>query len=247
MTIKIKTGIEGLDKILSGGLQEASSLLVTGAPGTGKTIMALQFIYNGAKLSNDPGIFITAEEGLDYIRDMALALGMDFEAYEKKGKITLIEKPVIYLKGGIASIQGLIELIRQKKVKRVALDSLTFFEYIYQGTSRNEIEFRRQVLLFIQEMKKCNVTFMAVAERKNTDLDNFQYEMMDFLFEGFILLSRIRKGSFFERVLSVIKMRGQEHSLDIYPISIGKEGLKILTDTTPFSLVESEGREKSKK
>ena len=46
---KIKTGIEGLDKVLKGGLRRNSSMLITGAPGTGKTIMALQFIYYGAK------------------------------------------------------------------------------------------------------------------------------------------------------------------------------------------------------
>ena len=91
-------------------------------------------------------------------------------------------------------------------------------------------------------MKKAGVTFMAVSERKITDLDRLEYDMMDFVFEGFIVLSRIRKGSYFERVLTVSKIRGQDHSLDVYPITIGKGGLRILHDQTPFSLVEQEER-----
>ena len=61
----IKTGISGLDQVLKGGLRMNSSILVTGAPGTGKTIMALQFIYHGAKDYNENGIFITTEDNVD--------------------------------------------------------------------------------------------------------------------------------------------------------------------------------------
>ena len=60
----IKTGISGLDQVLKGGLRRNSSILVTGAPGTGKTILALQFIYYGAKDYNENGIFISTEESL---------------------------------------------------------------------------------------------------------------------------------------------------------------------------------------
>tara|TARA_Y100000310_G_C20530866_1_gene738379 strand:- start:157 stop:345 length:189 start_codon:yes stop_codon:yes gene_type:complete len=55
-----------------------------------------------------------------------------------------------------------------------------------------------------------------------------------------MILSRVRKGSYFERVLTVEKMRGQDHHLDVYPITIDKEGVRILNDQFPFSLVEQE-------
>lgn len=241
MTIeRIKTGIPGLDKILKGGLRKNSSLLVTGAPGTGKTIMALQFVYNGAKLYNEPGIFISTEEGLNDLRNFARNLGMDIEKMEKAGKMFLVEKPLALMKGGIVSVKGLMDLIKKKKIKRVALDSLMFFEYLYPRFNNNEIEFRRHVLLFMKKMKGADVTFMTVSERKITDIDRLEYDMMDFVFEGFVVLSRIRKGSYFERILTVVKIRGQDHSLDVYPVSIGKGGLKVLADQVPFSLVEKE-------
>lgn len=247
MIERIKTGISGLDQVLKGGLRKNSSILITGAPGTGKTILALQFVYYGAKKYNENGIFIATEEPLADLRNYAKNIGMNLEDMEKKGKIFLIEKPLVTLRGGIASIKGLLELIKKKNVKRVTIDSMIFFEYLYPKFNENKMEFRRQVMLFMQKLKHAGVTFMTVSERKITDLDRLEYDMMDFVFEGFIILSRVRKGSYFERILTVAKIRGQDHSLDVYPITIDKSGLRILYDQVPFSLVEKgEGKEEFK-
>lgn len=242
----VKTGIMGLDNALKGGLRRGASVLITGSPGTGKTIMALQFIYNGIKDYKENGIFITTEENLDDIRYYAKTLGMDIQKYEKSGNIVLIEKSVTRLKGGIVSIEGLLDLIKKKNIKRVSLDSLIFFEYLYPKVDHDGMEFRRQVLLFMQQMKKVGVAFLCTSERHITDLDRIEYDMMDFLFEGFIIVTRVRKGAYFERILTIAKMRGQEHSLDVYPVSIGKGGVSVLTDQVPFSLVEKEEKEKIK-
>lgn len=236
----IKTGVPGLDSVLKGGLRRNSSILVTGAPGTGKTLLALQFIYYGAKDFNENGIFISTEESLEVLDQSARNLGMDLKSMVDKHKIFFVQKPIATLKGGISSIKGLVEAIKKNNVRRVALDSLIFFEYLYPRFDGNKMEFRRQVLMFIQEMKKAGVTFLVVSERSVTDFDRLTYDMMDFVFEGIILLSRIRKGSYFERVLTVAKIRGQDHSLDVYPVTIGPDGMKVLYDQTPFSLVEKE-------
>ena len=236
----IKTGIPGLDQILKGGLRKNSNILITGAPGTGKTLLALQFIYYGAKDYNENGIFISTEENLEVIIQSAENLGMDLQSMIDKGKIFFVQKPIATLKGGVSSIKGLLDAIKKNNIKRVALDSLVFFEYLYPGLDGNRMEYRRQVLIFMQQMKKVCVTFLVVSERSVTDFDRLVYDMMDFVFEGIILLSRVRKGSYFERVLTIAKMRGQDHSLDVYPVTIGTDGLKILFDQTPFSLVEKE-------
>ena len=236
----IKTGTPGLDYVLKGGLRKNSCILVTGAPGTGKTLMALQFIYYGAKDYGENGIFITTEESLEVLHQSGKNLGMDLQSMVDKGKVFIVQKPIATLKGGLSSIKGLMEAIKKYNIKRVALDSLIFFEYLYPRFDGNRMEFRRQVLMFMSKMKKAGITFLAVSERSITDFDRLVYDMMDFVFEGFIVLSRIRKGSYFERVITVAKIRGQDHSLDVYPVSITDDGFKVLFDQTPFSLVEKE-------
>lgn len=230
--MKIKLGISGLDTIFKGGVIEGNSVIVSGAPGTGKSIIALQFIYSGAK-NNEPGLFITSEETASTLRKNAKSLGMDLEAYEKKNLITVVEQSVT--SGRMITIEAPLALIKKKKIKRVALDSLSLFEFVYSSKSD---EFRRGVIAFLAKMKNAGVTLLATSERATTDLDAFDYKPEDFLFDGLILLSRIRKGASFERVCTVAKMRGQEHLMDIYPLSIGKGGIKIFPGQLPFSLIE---------
>ena len=236
----IKTGVPGLDQVLKGGLRKNCNILVTGAPGTGKTLLGLEFVYYGAKDYNENGMFITTEESLEVLNQSGKNLGMDIQSMVDKGKLFIIQKPIVTLKGGLTSIRGLLDAIKKYNIQRVVLDSLIFFEYLYPRFNGNKMEYRRQVLMFLQQMKKAEVTFMVVSERSVTDFDRLEYDMMDFVFEGIILLSRIRKGSYFERVLTVAKIRGQDHSLDVYPVTIGHDGLKVLHDQTPFSLVEKE-------
>ena len=59
---RVKTGITGLDEMLGGGFLPKTANLVEGAPGTGKTTLGMQFIYNGITQFNEPGIIITFEE-----------------------------------------------------------------------------------------------------------------------------------------------------------------------------------------
>ena len=242
----VKTGIIGLDVLLKGGLRKNSSVLITGAPGTGKTLMALQFVYTGAKDYGENGVYITTEENLSDLREYALELDIDLVKYEKQGKLFLYQMNLATLRGGIVSIKGLLDLIKKKKIKRFGLDSLILFEYLYPKYNHTSVEFRRQILIFIKKIKELGVTSVVVSERKRTDFDKPEYTETEFVFDGYIILSRIRKGSYFERVITVAKMRGREHSLDIHPIQIGKGGVKILTDQTPFSLVEVEQKEFTK-
>jgi len=60
--------------------------------------------------------------------------------------------------------------------------------------------------------------------------------MMDFMFDGFIILTHVRKGSMYEKVLSIMKMKGQNHSSDIFPLIIKKGGVRVLHEEKPYSL-----------
>lgn len=225
-----KTGVPGLDEILKGGIRERSSILVKGPAGTGKTILALQFILQGAKL-NEPGVFISAEEELEDLRENAKSLGMDLEKYEKKKLIYLIKQPMALRK--LISIATPLDLMRKRKIKRVVLDSLTIFRY---GTD-NEMAYRKEVLNLIGNMRK--VLFLATAEDKQGGIDEFNGNSEESLFDGIIRLIKVRRDNNFERCVFIEKLRGQDHSTDIFPFTITNRGIVMHPKEIPFSLVNT--------
>lgn len=236
----IKTGIPGLDEIFNGGVREKSSILVTGGPGTGKSILAWQFIVEGAKIGQ-PGLFISAEEDLDDLRENMKSIGFDIEKYEKEKKVVLTKQSISSKK--LVSIAAPLDLIKKYKIKRVALDSLTLFEYTHLA---GEMDYRKEVLDFTRIMKELGVTLLATSEKTVTDTCVEKYESEDFLFDGLILLAEVRKASSFERCIHVIKMRGQSHLLGIYPFKIEKGGIRVFPDQLPFSLIEEETKRKKR-
>ncbi len=227
---RIDLGIQGLNKIFKKGILRASTLLVTGAPGTGKSIFGLQFLIDGAN-KKENGLYVTSEESLESLNENAKSLGFDLESLEKKGLITVIPQS---LTGKILSLEEPLKLIRKDKVKRIVVDSLTIFEFIYDK------DYRRGLISFLTEIKEMGVTLLAISEKFTSGVADIRYKEEDFLFDGLIILMEIRKGSSFERCIYIPKMRGESYPINIYPFIIAKGGIKVLTDQIPFSLSEKE-------
>jgi KaiC/GvpD/RAD55 family RecA-like ATPase len=234
----IKTEIPGFDELLNGGLKEKNSILIAGSPGTGKTIFALQYLFEGAK-KGESGIYITLEESPDDLREYAKSFGWDVEGYEKKGLITFVQESVSQKKF-IGSTTP-ITLIKQKNIKRAVIDSITLFEHAH---ILGERDLREDILDFISEMKGSGVTLIATAEKSIVSLDSFNYSPEDFLFDGLVVLVKIRKGNSYDDCITVQKMRGQEHSLSIVPVKITKKGIRIFPNEIPFSLIEKDVKSK---
>ncbi|MBI2499533.1 hypothetical protein HYV88_04800 [Candidatus Woesearchaeota archaeon] len=227
----MKTGVPGLDKILKGGFRENASVLIKGAPGSGKTVLALNFIIDGAK-NGEKGLFITTED-LDDVRAYAKTLGMNLEKYEKEKKVFLVSQTISLKK--LVSIATPLDIIERNKIKRVAIDSLTIFKFSTWG---NELNYRKEILDLINSMRK--VLLVAISEEDFTSVDINGYQPEEYLFDGVIRLLKVRKNNRYERCIQVVKMRGQDHSIDIYPLIIKEGGMFVYPDEIPFVLLEKE-------
>ena len=86
----VKTGIAGLDAILSGGIPRGNVILLEGAVGTGKTTLGAEFVYRGASLFDEPGIIVLFEVSpYKLVRDAA-RFGWDLPALERQLKLKIV-------------------------------------------------------------------------------------------------------------------------------------------------------------
>jgi circadian clock protein KaiC len=139
---KLPTGIEGFDDICQGGLPIGRSTLISGTSGTGKTVFSLNFLYNGIRQFDEPGIFVTFEESpLDILRN-ASSFGWNLQEMVEQDKLFLLDAspdPEGQDVAGSFDLSGLIErinyAIRKYKARRVAIDSITAVFQQYDAVS----------------------------------------------------------------------------------------------------------------
>ena len=117
---RIKTGIEGLDELISGGIPKSTITLVSGPPGSGKTILCCQFLYQGVQ-EGKKCLFLTLDKKVEGLLIQASELGLDFQPAIDKGQIKFlhlnINKKLVY--------ESMINEILSGEYDRVVLDSIT--------------------------------------------------------------------------------------------------------------------------
>lgn len=92
---KLPTGIDGLDKMLDGGLRPGRLVIVSGGPGTGKSVLAATYLHAGATAFGEPGVLVLLEEDASSFRDDMSRIGLDVEALEKNRKLVIMDLSMI--------------------------------------------------------------------------------------------------------------------------------------------------------
>ncbi|VVB77448.1 Circadian clock protein kinase KaiC [uncultured archaeon] len=121
---RVKTGVQGFDELVDGGIPPGFNVLVTGAPGTGKTLFGLEYIYNGAK-NGENGVLVTLDSKREEVIRQGLVFGWDFESLEKEKKIKILEIPMNKMKLNLFDM--LEEETTEIGAKRLVFDSLLTF------------------------------------------------------------------------------------------------------------------------
>jgi circadian clock protein KaiC len=224
-TERIATGIPGLDSMLNGGLLPGSSMLVEGAPGTGKSTLGMHFIQHGAAQTDEPGIILTFETfPRQYYRDAA-NFGWDFHALEQSNKLRIIMTSPEVSRADLKSVSGQLESIAyQIKAKRVLVDSLSHFERL----STDPVELRKIIYEFVNGLKRMGLT--AILTRENAALLGETANMEEdvaFVMDGYVMLRYVELSSAVRRALLVLKQRGSDHAKDIRQYEITSRGFDV--------------------
>src|SRR5690606_21160431 len=223
-TRKVRTGCEGLDQILRGGLLEGSATLVEGSAGTGKTTLALQFIMQGVK-ENEHGLIFTFEQFPEQYYDCAGELGWDLRALQQEGKIHVVfTTPEDFLEELDDPEGKIAKIISENKTKRIVLDRITHFEKL----SRDIGHLRSIETDIVNGIKREGMTAIFLKENANV-LGKWDVSMnkIPFIVDTYILLRYLEMASEIKRCLMVLKMRGSDHDKDIREYRIEAGGLQV--------------------
>ena len=230
---KVPTKIAGLDEILEGGLPQGHTTVVSGGPGSGKTVLALEFLCRGA-MAGEPGVFVTFEERAEAIRLNALSMGWDLATLEKAGKIAIIEARLHgeEIVSGDFDIQGMLAIagghIKRIGARRIVMDALDVLLRIYGDSNREHIELSR-LHNWLTDQGLTSVLSVKTLRDENQES---QFEFLDFMADCVIRLDHRVVGQVATRRLRVIKYRGSGFGTNEYPYVFGKHGIVLFPLTT---------------
>lgn len=230
---KIPTGIQGLDELTEGGLPEGRSTLLCGGAGSGKTLLAMEFLVRGVKEFEEPGVFIAFEEQIAELAENFASLGHDIESLVAQGKLAVdfvdVSRNELGETGGY-DLGGLfIRLeyaIDSVGARRVVLDSI---EQLFSGLSNTAI-IRAELRRLFHWLKAKGVTAIITAEQGDGALTRDGLE--EYVADCVILLDHRMTAQTFTRRIRVVKYRGSKHGTSEFPFLIDEGGISILPITS---------------
>ncbi|MDE1797895.1 MAG: hypothetical protein KGH63_00630 [Candidatus Micrarchaeota archaeon] len=221
---KVPTGIPGLDGLLGGGYTKNSLITLSGATGSGRTTFAVQFLVNGFRQNQEPGLYLSFDEPKFSIFANMSNYDWDLPEMERAKQVVFIEYPHHELSNFLEQESALLELIDTLGVERVVFDSITPLAMLSEGDQR-----RRDLLKLVNVIRRWGTTTLITAEDSmpaDPDLPRSNYGV-EALTDGFIHLGMAREGGRRVRTLEVVKMRGSAHAHEIHPCEIGPDGFRL--------------------
>jgi circadian clock protein KaiC len=225
---KVPTQITGLDEVLEGGVPRGRTTLASGGPGSGKTVLGLEFLCSGA-MAGESGVFVTLEERAEAVRQNALSMGWDLAALEKAGKVAIVEARLFgeEVISGDFDIQGILAIvgghIKRIKARRVVFDALDVLLRVFNDSRRERNELHRLHEWLIDR----GLTNVLTAKLQREVDGAFQYEFLDFMADCVIRLDHRVIGQVATRRLRVVKYRGSGFGTNEYPYVIGRSGIVL--------------------
>ncbi len=227
---KIRTLIEGFDDISHGGLPVGRTSLVSGTSGTGKTLFAVQFLYNGIVHFDEPGVFVTFEESPSDIIKNAQSFGWDLQRLVNDGKLFILDAspdPEGQDVVGNFDLSALIEriqyAIRKYKAKRVSIDSITAVFQQYDAAS----VVRREIFRLVARLKQIGATTVMTTERIEEYGPVARFGVEEFVSDNVVIVRNVLEGERRRRTLEILKLRGTTHMKGEFPFTITNEGINI--------------------
>lgn len=218
---RVPSGIPGLDDLIEGGFPESSSVLLSGGAGTGKSIFCMQYLYYGAKTLNEPGVYITLEEGPHNLWWNTQRFKWDLLPLEQKNLLRIYKfEPAKDNRDDLEEQTArIIEKAKSINAKRLVIDSITAFSFWMNDPAK----LRYAVYLLIEELRKLKCTSILTCETDGGKNSVSRFGVEEFLSDGVIQLHFVPP----HRSMIVRKMRGTNHDKRVHPWEITEQGVSV--------------------
>jgi circadian clock protein KaiC len=218
---RLLTGIAKLDDLLGDGIPYGSSLLVAGVPGTGKTVLLLEFLYRGAK-AGEKGVLFSFEETEARLRSNARGMGWDLDAEIDRGmiEIVFVPQPDILVEAHLLMMR---ERIEARNARRVAVDSVSVFLHKVQDPqlAREKIF---QLASIVQNHEAVGLLATDIPYGA-TQISRFGVE--ETVVDGVVVLTSTQEGLERHRYIEIYKLRNTAHLKGRHSMVIGPNGITI--------------------
>jgi circadian clock protein KaiC len=232
---RVPTGIEGLDIMTQGGFPRGTVNLISGQTGSGKSVLGLNFLIQGASNQDEHGIYLTLEETRESLLRAAESFDLDLRSLELEGKLTIVDMAHIreHHSSGederreVASLAALQEFLShflvRTEAKRLVIDSITA-----AGIYTKDPDQLRQELFrlcnFLREQGITTLMITDLVEGKGLT----RYDIEQFLADSFIVLELEDVGKGLRRSILIRKMRYTDHDAERHPFIIKKGGIQVM-------------------
>lgn len=229
---KTPTGIAGFDEITGGGLPQGRTTLLTGGPGSGKTIFALQFLVHGARECGEPGIFVAFEETSGRIVTNAETFGWKLTELQPKTLMFLDAQPLPDLvQSGDFDLGGMLAALEAQVctmgARRIVFDALDMVIALLPDAAAQRREIYRLHEWLLAREVTAIITLKAGSD-ENGSLSRQPFGFMQFMVDCAVVLKHGVVLGVSQRSLRVQKYRGSGFDEDEAPFLIGRHGFEVI-------------------
>ena len=221
---RVKTGIKGFDSLIQGGIPKGSSILLSGGAGTCKTILSMQYIYNGALEFQEPGLFVTVESNAKNIMWNMESFNWDIKKLQEDKLMAIYRLKISPAGAEMGEIDAELDAIKKQVqdlgAKRLVIDSTTALGVLIKDPAT----IRNTLFRFVDSVKEMGCTTILTAETQSGSKTTFSaFGVEEFLVDGVVVLYFTPP----HRSMFVRKMRGTNHDKNVHPFQIGADGVEI--------------------
>lgn len=218
---RISTGIEGLDKMLQGGVYRGSTVLISGTAGTGKTSLGSSFVYAACQ-RKEKALYVSFEESpAQIIRNMA-SIGLKLEKFVKNGLLEIRAfRPTMY--GLEMHLTKLMEMITDVSPQVVVIDPINSFL-----TEAEEQDVKLMLLRFADALKEKNITAYLLSLTGGGEHTERTNVAISSIVDTWIVLRDIEQNGERNRTLFILKSRGHKHSNQVREYLITSKGIQLI-------------------